>query len=51
VRYGYMRGGETVDYVRRIRDRWAEYRGVAKGGSHGFFTAPERARRNYRWHL
>jgi membrane-bound lytic murein transglycosylase F len=52
VRYGYMRGTETVDYVQRIRDRWAEYRGVAKGGAgHGFFTSPERARRNYRWHL
>lgn len=51
VRHGYMRGGETVEYVRRIRERWAEYRGVAKGGSHGFVTSPERAQRRYKWHL
>lgn len=28
VRYGYMRGSETVDYVRRIHERWNGYRGV-----------------------
>ena len=28
VRNGYMRGSETVDYVRRIHDRWNGYRGV-----------------------
>lgn len=28
VRYGYMRGQETAEYVARIRDRWAKYRGV-----------------------
>lgn len=28
VKYGYMRGSETVDYVRRIRQRWMSYRGV-----------------------
>lgn len=32
VKYGYMRGTETAGYVERIRDRWAQYRGVAKGG-------------------
>ena len=26
VKYGYMRGSETVEYVARIRDRWAKYR-------------------------
>lgn len=28
VKYGYMRGSETVDYVDRIWDRWLYYRGV-----------------------
>ena len=28
VRYGYMRGHETVDYVQKIRMRWESYRGV-----------------------
>lgn len=51
VRYGYMRGSETVDYVERIMARWAQYRGVAKGSSAGFYTQPERADRKYKWHL
>lgn len=53
VKYGYMRGYETVDYVDKIRARWAQYRGVAGGGanSSGFVTTPERAQRKYRWHL
>lgn len=28
VRYGYMRGAETVDYVQKIRLRWQSYQGV-----------------------
>jgi membrane-bound lytic murein transglycosylase F len=28
VRSGYMRGSETVDYVRKIHERWNGYRGV-----------------------
>lgn len=28
VRNGYMRGSETVDYVRKIHERWNNYRGV-----------------------
>lgn len=52
VRNGYMRGAETVEYVSRIRDRWAQYRGVAGAGSiKGFVTTPQRARRSYKWHL
>lgn len=46
VKYGYMRGSETYGYVRRIRARWAEYRGVAKAGSSSFVTTPHRATRN-----
>ncbi len=53
VKHGYMRGSETVDYVDRIRARWAEYRSMAKGGASGsgFVTTPERARRKYKYHL
>lgn len=53
VKYGYMRGAETVDYVAKIHSRWAQYRGVARGGS-GYFmapTVPERARRGNRWQI
>lgn len=28
VKHGYMRGSETVDYVRKIHERWNSYRGV-----------------------
>jgi len=28
VKNGYMRGSETVDYVRRIHERWNGYRGI-----------------------
>lgn len=51
VKHGYMRGRETVNYVARIRDRWMQYRGVARGGFQGFSTRPERAKKSYRYHL
>jgi membrane-bound lytic murein transglycosylase F len=51
VRYGYMRGSETVDYVSRINDRWRQYRGVAGGGRMGAPYAPERSRRSGRWQI
>ena len=54
VKHGYMRGTETVGYVCRIRDRWMQYRGVARGGvvpGGGTVVAPQRASRNYKWHL
>lgn len=55
VKYGYMRGAETADYVDRIRWRWADYCGVAGGGrsfSGGFggstfHGAPVRSKRKY----
>lgn len=61
VKYGYMRGSETADYVDRIRARWADYCGVA-GGSRGFsggsigggfHGAPVKAKRKYsnKYHL
>lgn len=30
VHFGYLRGSETADYVRRIRQRWNVYRGAAQ---------------------
>lgn len=43
VKYGYMRGSETVDYVQKIYRRWESYRGV-KGGRDGFTgTTPRKA--------
>lgn len=53
VRHGYMRGDETVDYVARIRDRWAQYRGVARSGFSSSFgpVVPQRAKRKYRFHI
>ncbi|MGO5509431.1 transglycosylase SLT domain-containing protein [Segatella copri] len=62
VKYGYMRGTETADYVDRIRARWSEYCGGAsfhesyQGGSRGphigkgadsFNGAPVKSKRNY----
>ena len=43
VKYGYMRGSETVDYVQKIYRRWESYRGV-RGGRDGFTgTTPRKA--------
>lgn len=38
VRFGYMRGSETVDYVSKIHQRWHSYRGVktVRGGMSDF---------------
>ena len=47
VRYGYMRGSETVDYVNRIRERWRQYHGSAIGGS--FNANPSRAKRKNKY--
>lgn len=53
VKYGYMRGSETVDYVEKINSRWAQYRGIARGGSGAFMSpsVPERAKRGNRWSI
>lgn len=61
VKYGYMRGSETAEYVDRIRARWADYCGVASGGrgfsggsmGGGFHSAPVKAKRKYsnKYHL
>ena len=41
VKHGYMRGSETYGYVKSIRQRWQQYRGV-KGGAPG--GAPQKSR-------
>ena len=63
VKYGYMRGSETVGYVDRIRQRYAQYRGVPYGGasvkdwdggtSSGSFSpyTPQKARKHHRFHI
>ena len=64
VKYGYMRGSETVGYVDGIRQRYAQYRGVAYGGasvkgwdgtqgSDGSFSpfTPRKAKKKHRFHL
>lgn len=57
VKYGYMRGSETANYVDKIRTRWGEYCGGnipmrTYGGSSGNFGkkyhgSPTRAKRHY----
>lgn len=43
VNYGYMRGSETVDYVRRINARWQSYNGVKPPHIGSFAIKPRRA--------
>lgn len=58
VKYGFMRGTETADYVDRIRARWSEYccgasfhdsyRGGSRGiGGGAFHGAPMKSKRHY----
>lgn len=42
VKYGYMRGQETVDYVERVNSRWQQYRGVKTRNAPARLT-PQRA--------
>lgn len=63
VKNGYMRGSETVDYVEKIRQRYAQYRGVPyngghvgepKGGDDGATFSPytpHKAKRSHRFHI
>jgi len=46
VKNGYMRGSETVDYVRKIQERWNGYRGVrSPRSSMGTNGVPQKAKR------
>lgn len=63
VKHGYMRGSETVDYVEKIRQRYAQYRGAhysspaitaPKGGGEAPSASPmtpRKAKRNHRFHI
>ena len=60
VRYGYMRGSETVEYVDRIRARYAQYRGCKYTGSSiggssdyggGMDMVPRKATKKYKYHV
>ena len=42
VKYGYMRGSETENYVRKIMQRWEDYRGFARAASGGGKPIPAR---------
>ena len=51
VKNGYMRGSETYNYVRKIRSRYAEYRGFARAGDSniGTVSTPHRAKRKNKY--
>ncbi|MBQ9637812.1 MAG: transglycosylase SLT domain-containing protein [Prevotella sp.] len=53
VKHGYMRGSETVGYVSRIRDRWAQYRGFARpvDVGVGITTTPHRASKKNKYDI
>lgn len=59
VKYGYMRGSETVGYVNRIRERWTQYRSATRGGTSTGYTPtftpggdfPHAAKRKHRFKL
>lgn len=44
VKNGYMRGAETDDYVRKIRQRWQSYEGV-RSPRIGFTGTPQKAKK------
>lgn len=44
VKYGYMRGTETANYVDKIQQRWLSYRGV-KTPRQGFTQEPRKSNR------
>jgi len=44
VKYGYMRGTETADYVAKINQRWQSYRSV-RSPRQGFTQQPQRAKK------
>ena len=53
VKYGYMRGSETVDYVQRIRQRHAGYQGVKTPhlGFHGTGTPRKADKRKSKYDI
>ncbi|MCR4852595.1 MAG: transglycosylase SLT domain-containing protein [Prevotella sp.] len=52
VKYGYIRSTETVDYVERIRQRYAQYRGVPIGKlGTGSSATPRPATKRHKYHI
>ena len=57
VKYGYMRANETVDYVEKIRERYAQYRGVpfrsTTNGSTPTYqmVEPRKAKHQHKYHV
>ena len=51
VKYGYMRGSETKDYVERIRLRWQQYCGVKGGPVSGKPQKSRNGQRRAKYHL
>ena len=52
VKYGYMRGSETANYVTRIHSIWRTYRGVAKPHHGNTATAkPQKAKRKNKYRV
>lgn len=49
VRYGYMRGSETVDYVDRIMQRWQSYKGVRAAHPSTGVIVPQKAEKKGRF--
>jgi membrane-bound lytic murein transglycosylase F len=45
VKNGYMRGSETVEYVRKIMERWNSYRGVKFSTASGLNGTPQKAKK------
>lgn len=46
VKYGYMRGSETEDYVRKIRQRWETYKGVKSPRTGYSNMMPQKAKKH-----
>ncbi len=55
VKYGYMRGSETVDYVAKIRHRYDRYCGIVRGnGNFGIGSSnriPHKAKKKNRYRI
>lgn len=51
VKYGYMRGSETYDYVEKIHNRWAQYRGFARANTSatGTIATPHASKRKNKY--
>lgn len=52
VKYGYMRGNETVEYVERIQQRWHSYKGMktVRAGYNSMLT-PQKATKKRKYNI